>query len=146
MRRLFLSRVALAAAAGATLGASTTAALAQASAKPTRVIVQVSDDDPVRWNLVLNNVKNLQQDFGVANIAVEIVAYGPGIGMLKLESPVGARILEATTAGVVVNACQNTMRGQKLVPADMLSNVTYVSAGVVEIVKRQQEGWAYLRP
>jgi uncharacterized protein len=146
MRRLFLSRAALAAAAGATLGASTTAAFAQAPAKPTRVVVQVSDDDSARWNLVLNNVKNLQQDFGAANISVEIVAYGPGIGMLKLESPVSSRLLDATNNGVAVNACENTMRGQKLVKADMLANVTYVPAGVVEIVKRQQEGWAYLRP
>jgi intracellular sulfur oxidation DsrE/DsrF family protein len=146
MRRLFLSRAALAAAAGATLGASTTGALAQAAAKPARVVVQVSDDDSARWNLVLNNVKNLQQDFGAANITVEIVAYGPGIGMLKLESPVSSRLLDATNNGVAVNACENTMRGQKLVKADMLANVTYVPAGVVEIVRRQQEGWAYLRP
>jgi len=24
--------------------------------------------------------------------------------------------------------------------------VTYVAAGVTQIIKRQQEGWAYLRP
>jgi intracellular sulfur oxidation DsrE/DsrF family protein len=144
MRRLFLSRAALAAAA-ATLSGATASALAQTAAK-TRVVVQVSEDDPARWNLALNNVKNLQQDFGAANITVEIVAYGPGIGMLKLESQVASRLLEATNAGVAVNACENTMRGQKLVKADMLANVTYVPAGVVEIVKRQQEGWAYLRP
>jgi uncharacterized protein len=149
MRRLFLSRAAMAATAAASLGASTTVALAQAAApaaQKTRVVVQVSEDDPARWNLALNNIRNLQQDLGAANIAIELVAYGPGIGMLKLESTVGPRLLEATNSGVAVNACENTMRGQKLVKADMLANVTYVPAGVVEIVKRQQEGWAYLRP
>jgi intracellular sulfur oxidation DsrE/DsrF family protein len=147
MRRLFLSRAAIVGALSAVAGAvSPAAVLAQTSAKPTRVVVQVSDDDPARWNVVLNNVKNLQQDFGAANITVEIVAYGPGIGMLKMDSAVSSRVLEATNNGVAVNACENTMRGQKLVHADMLQNVTYVPAGVVEIVKRQQEGWAYLRP
>jgi intracellular sulfur oxidation DsrE/DsrF family protein len=38
------------------------------------------------------------------------------------------------------------MRGQKLTKPDMLPGVGYVPAGVVAIVQRQQQGWAYLRP
>ena len=48
--------------------------------------------------------------------------------------------------GVKVVACENTMQAQKLSKADMLSNVGYVSAGVVELMQRQQEGWAYIKP
>jgi intracellular sulfur oxidation DsrE/DsrF family protein len=119
---------------------------AVAQATPTRVVVQVSEADPARWNLVLNNVKNLQDDLGANNVTIEIVAYGPGIGMLKLDAVTNSRVTDAVKAGVVVNACENTMRNQKLVRADMHPNVTYVPAGVTEIIKRQQEGWAYLRP
>jgi hypothetical protein len=53
------------------------------------IVIQVSDNDPAKWNLALNNAKNLQDDVGAANVDIEIVAYGPGIGMLKLESPTG---------------------------------------------------------
>jgi uncharacterized protein len=38
------------------------------------------------------------------------------------------------------------MRGQKLVAADMLDVIGYVPAGVVEIMQKQQKGYAYLRP
>jgi intracellular sulfur oxidation DsrE/DsrF family protein len=38
------------------------------------------------------------------------------------------------------------MKAQKLARADMLDGIAYVPAGVVEIVQKQQEGWAYLRP
>ena len=48
--------------------------------------------------------------------------------------------------GVKVSACENTMRGQKLAKADMLDGIGYVPAGVVEIMQKQQQGWAYLRP
>ena len=119
---------------------------AQEAPKRTRVVVQVSDADPARWNLALNNVKNLQDDLGAANVTVEIVAYGPGIGMLKFDAPTNARISEAIKSGVAVQACENTMRNQKLARADMHPNVTYVPAGVVQIIQRQQQGWAYLRP
>lgn len=118
----------------------------EATPKPTRVVVQVSEADPARWNLVLNNVKNLQDDLGAKNVTVEIVAYGPGIGMLKLDAPTNSRISDALKSGVTVQACENTMRNQKLAKDDMHPGVSYVPAGVVQIIRRQQEGWAYLRP
>jgi uncharacterized protein len=111
-----------------------------------KVVLQMSEADPAKWNLALNNAKNIQADLGAANVDVEIVAYGPGIGMLKADSVVGNRIDEALAAGVKVVACENTMRGQKLAKADMLPKVDYVAAGVVEIMQRQQQGWAYIRP
>jgi uncharacterized protein len=117
-----------------------------ASAPHNRVVMQVSDNDPGKWNLALNNARNLQSDLGAANVEVEIVVYGPGIGMLKAESVVGNRIGEALGQGVKVAACENTMRGQKLTKADMLNGIGYVPAGVVEIMQKQQQGWAYLRP
>ena len=141
MRRSFLLLATATAMAVAPLFAT-----AQDAAAPTRVVVQVSEADPARWNLVLNNVKNLQDDLGADKVAIEIVAYGPGIGMLKFDAPTNSRVSEAIKAGVIVSACENTMRNQKLVRADMHPTVTYVPAGVVQIVKRQQQGWAYLRP
>ena len=110
------------------------------------VVMQVSDADPAKWTLALNNARNLQSDLGTRNVEIEIVAYGPGIGMLKADSVVGNRIGEALGAGVKVIACENTMRGQKLEKPDMLNGIGYVPAGVVEIMRRQQEHWAYLRP
>ena len=111
-----------------------------------RVVIQVSDADAGKWNLALNNARNLQTALGAKNVDVEIVAYGPGIGMLKADSVVGNRIGEALGAGVKIVACENTMSGQKLAKGDMLSGIGYVEAGVVEIMRRQQERWAYLRP
>jgi intracellular sulfur oxidation DsrE/DsrF family protein len=115
------------------------------TARP-RVVLQVSDADSAKWNLALNNAKNIQTDLGASSVDVEIVAYGPGIAMLKADSVVGNRIDEALTAGVKVFACENTMRAQKLNQADMLGKIGYVPAGVVEIMQRQQQGWAYIRP
>ena len=139
MRRSFLVLAAV-------LAAAPLVAVAQEANRPTRVVVQVSEADPARWNLVLNNVRNLQDELGADKVTVEIVAYGPGIGMLKLDAATNSRVTDAIKAGVAVQACENTMRNQKLERADMHPNVTYVPAGVVQIIRRQQAGWAYLRP
>jgi intracellular sulfur oxidation DsrE/DsrF family protein len=140
-----LTMLALAAFAAAGSGVSMAQAQ-QGTAQRNKVVIQVSDADPGKWNLALNNARNLQADLGAANVDIEVVAYGPGIGMLKLESTVGGRVDEATAAGVKVVACEITMKGQKLSRADMLNGIGYVPAGVVELMSRQQQGWAYIRP
>ena len=114
--------------------------------KKYRIVIQVSDNDPAKWNLALNNARNLQDDVGAAHVDIEIVAYGPGIGMLKLDSTAATRINEAIKANVKVIACENTLRAQKLTRDDMLPALSYVPAGVTEIMTKQSQGWAYLRP
>jgi hypothetical protein len=112
-----------------------------------RLVIQVTDNDPARWNMVLNNTKNAQEDVGGADkIDIEIVAYGPGIYMLKKDSPVGGRVADAITSGVKIVGCENTMKGLKLSKDEMLPVIGYVPAGVTELMKKQEEGWAYLRP
>jgi len=110
-----------------------------------QVVFQVSADDAKTWNLALNNAKNVQSAKGTA-AEIEIVVYGPGIGMLKGDSVVANRVSEAVKSGVKVVACQNTMRGQKLTPADMNADISYVPAGVIELMAKQQQGWTYIRP
>ncbi len=111
-----------------------------------KVIFQVSEADPKKWNLTLNNASNVQEDLGKANVEIEIVAYGPGIGMLKFDSEVSGRVAEALKSGVKVVACENTMRNSKISRADMMNGIDYVGAGVVELMNKQREGYAYIRP
>jgi intracellular sulfur oxidation DsrE/DsrF family protein len=120
-------------------------ALAQQPAKQ-KVIFQVSDADPAKWSLALNNARNVQAELGKENVQIEIVAYGPGLGMLKADSKVEARLAQALDENVGLIACENTMVNTKTTKADMYGGISYVSAGVTHIMKRQREGWAYIRP
>lgn len=110
------------------------------------VVIQMSDNDPAKWNLALNNARNVQQELGPDNVSVEIVAYGPGLNMLKFESEVGSRLAEAEKSGIAVVACGNTMKAMKLTDKDLYAGVKVVPAGVIEIMKKQKQGWAYVRP
>ena len=118
---------------------------AQAQSVKNRALFQVTDNDPARWNMILNNMQNLREGVAGEPVEIELVAYGPGITMLKSDSSVKQRIAEALKSGVKVNACQNTMNGMKLTPADMLPEIGYVPSGVVEVMRKQQQGWAYIR-
>jgi len=111
-----------------------------------KVVIQVSDDNPKTWNQALNVVRNIQKSYGKDNVEVEVVAFGYGIGMLKMDSTVGNRIEDTLKSGARVYACENTMRGQKLSKDDMLSRIGYVPAGIIEIIAKQKQGWAVVRP
>jgi len=111
-----------------------------------RVVIQVSDNDPAKWSLALNNAKNVQQDLGKDKVQIEIVAYGPGLGMLKAESKVADRLAGALDDNIGLIACENTMTNTKVTRSEMYGGIAYVKAGVTHIMKRQQEGWAYIRP
>ena len=121
-----------------------TAAVAGDALVTPKVVFQVSDGDLAKWNLALNNAKNVQKDRKGA--IIEIVVYGPGIGMLKADSEVAERVGEAVDSGVKVVACGNTMKSQNLTKDDMNSKIGYVQAGVVELMDRQMEGYSYIRP
>ncbi len=114
--------------------------------KRQKLVLQVSDPEPAKWNLALNNAKNVQDELGASEVDIEIVAYGPGIGMLKLDSVSANRVADALKSGVRILACENTLRNQKVSRDEMLPTIGYVNAGVTQIMRRQAEGWAYVRP
>jgi len=114
------------------------------AAGASKVVLQVSDDNPQKWNLAINNANNVLK--AAPGSEIEIVVYGPGIGMLTKDSKVSARVTKAVNDGVKVVACQNTMKAKKLSQDQMNMSIGYVPAGVIQIMTRQGQGWAYVRP
>lgn len=121
------------------------AVLAQATGKQ-GVVIQVSDGDPKTWNQALNVIRNIQAEYGKDKVDIELVVFGNGSGLLKFDSPLANRVDDALGDGTQVLMCENTMRGQKLTRADMHPKIGYVRAGVVEIIEKQKQGWAVVRP
>ena len=122
------------------------AKMSKKAAKKDRIVFHVTDDDQKIWNQSLNNMNQLQKIIGKDKIDIELVVNGFGIGMLKMDSPVGNRVNDAIANGIKVVACEQTMRGFKLSKEDMLESIAYVPGGVIEVMQKQNAGWAYLKP
>lgn len=139
---MFRRLAAVAVAASLCLGAG----LVWAEPPKYRAVVQVSENDTKKWNALFGNLHNVQAQFGAGNVAFAVVAIGPGLDMLKADSLVANRVEEAIADGVRFVACENTMKAQHVPKDDMLDRIDYAPAGFAEIIRLQQEGWAYLRP
>lgn len=117
------------------------------SSTPKGVVIQVSEADPEKWKMALINANNVRKAYRNNNdVGVEIVAYGPGLNMLRKNSPLTPGLEEAHKNGVKLLACGNTMTMTRTSREELNPAVSVVPAGVVEIMERQQEGYAYVRP
>lgn len=130
-----------------TLGATLThAAFADEPAhKPYRVVVQVTDLTPDKLPLAITNGERLIQEFG-KDTQVEVVVFGDAISLLSFSTADAPVLDSAFSHGIHVEACENSMKAHHLKKADMYPGVEFVPAGAGEIVRREAEGWQYLRP
>ena len=119
-----------------------------------KFVLQLSDMDPDKQTLVLNNASNILKYYGEDKADVEIVAYGPGLHMLRADtSPVKDRLKDYAPSfpNVTFAACGNTIKGMTkkegkaptLISSDSIS---VVPSGVVQLIARQDQGWHYIRP
>lgn len=131
---------------GALLHNVTANAPALFASHPKGVVIQVSEADPAKWEMALINARNVRKAYRDKNVGVEIVAYGPGLKMLRKDSAISSGLDEASKNGVKLLACGNTMSMTHTSREELNRAVGIVPAGVVEIMERQQEGYAYVRP
>ncbi len=114
-----------------------------------KLVIQVSTDDPRTQKIALNNAVNLQKYYGIDNIDIEIVAYGPGLGLLTKKSKQAKRVTSLALQNITFSACGNTMKKVSQKTGKMpklLDGVEQVPAGVVRIIELQEQGYAYVRP
>jgi intracellular sulfur oxidation DsrE/DsrF family protein len=111
-----------------------------------RVVFQVTADSPEQWNGLLGNIENLRRALGDQLREVEVVAHGPGLGLvLRTNSAYADRMAALSNQGVRFLACENTLARRKLAKADLLPFVGTVDSGVAQVVRRQRQGWQYIR-
>ncbi len=125
------------------------APLTQASEVKNKLVIQVSTDDPRTQKIALNNAVNLQKLYGMDNVVIEIVAYGPGLGLLTEKSEQASRVESLALQQINFSACGNTMKKMAKKSGKMpvlLDGVDQVTAGVARIMELQQQGYAYIRP
>ena len=112
-------------------------------------MIQINKKDEELQDHVLSNIVNLQKHYGMDNIEIEVVAYGPGIWFLTDKSPHKQRIESLLLQNVVFTACGNTLdtieakEGQR---PTLIDDVDIAQAGIARIMERQDQGWNYLSP
>ena len=111
------------------------------------VVFHLDEPSKGRADQVFGNIENLLADLGENNVEVELVANGGGVRALVKGPDSHSEQIELLAArGVRFAACAHSLSQLEIARDMLLELVEVVSSGVGELVKKQAEGWAYIRP
>ena len=118
-----------------------------------RVALQVDTKDAETMTVALHNATNVLDHYAAAGgpAAIELVAFGPGLHMFRVDtSPVKDPLaaFHAKYPDVILSACENTKRGMEKAEGktiELLPGVRTVPAGVVRLMELQEQGRSYIR-
>lgn len=111
----------------------------------TGVVLHLTDGDAAKQENVLRNIMNLLDEIE-AGTQVELVVHGPGISAITEGSSMAETLTNLITSGTRISACANTLRAKSLSQTQLVKGVEVVPSGIAQLVKRQWQGWAYVRP
>lgn len=109
-----------------------------------RIVFHLTTSDTAAYHALAKQLNNVLAHWPDAQL--EVVAHNKGIGMLvKDKTNVQAQITALKARGVQFNACENTMKSQKLEKSQIVAEAGFVPVGLAEIVQRQEQGWSYIK-
>ena len=111
-----------------------------------KAVVHINFADSERQEHGLKNIENILREEG-STTEIEVVCHGPGISLLvKAKSAHADQVASLIKQGVRFAACENTMKQKQIAFEQLLSGVTTVPSGAVEIIRKQSEGYGYFKP
>jgi intracellular sulfur oxidation DsrE/DsrF family protein len=118
-----------------------TTATAQQSAK---VVLHLQSSDSLVHKSIVNQISNLKKSLPDATI--ELVCHGPGLEfLLKDKSRYVNRLDKMKLKDVSYVGCEFTMSQRNYKKEDLVPFAQTVPLGIAEIVKKQAEGWLYVK-
>ena len=110
-----------------------------------KAVFHVNFGDAERQEHGLKNIENILKE--AADAQIEVVCHGEGIRLVEKKQTKLADIIQTLMEkGVRFIACENTMRKKSLVKDDLVVGTLTVPSGAVEVIRKQNEGFAYFRP
>ncbi len=108
-------------------------------------VFHINDASVNKQRSALKNIENLRAE--MPDIPIELVVQGEAITMVvDRETALKPELETLPQEGVTVAVCRNTMRGKGISSEQLILGVEIVPSAVGELVRRQKQGMAYIKP
>ncbi|XPV70102.1 MAG: DsrE family protein [Halarcobacter sp.] len=110
---------------------------------PRKIVVQLYDSDIKKVNHNLSSLYNILKEYPIESLKIVVVSYGNGVRALKkdYDKATLTRIQSLMEYDVEFIVCKNTMETMNWTKDDFIDDVSYVQAGIVELIERQVAGY-----
>ena len=120
---------------------------AEATLKNYKVLYELNSNDIKRMTGTLRNINNALEDPRLkGKLEVELIAYGDGLAVYEKNNSFEKTLKDLQAKGVILAACQNTIRERHIDKNDLFPFISFVPSGNGEIIIRQYQGWAVVHP
>ncbi|MDC0611012.1 DsrE family protein [Vibrio sp.] len=109
-----------------------------------RVIFHI--DEFAKWPLLLANLRNLVNVADITQSEIEVLANSEAARGCLEAGEYSAEVSRLSGSGVMFKVCQNSLNGQNISLVELNTNVKVVSVGVLDLIERQADGLAYIKP
>ncbi len=115
---------------------------------PRQVIMKLNNKDIHYANHLLGTIYNILKEYPSDALKVVVIAYGPGMRVLKKDYDKNTlkRIKSLMGYDVEFIGCLNTMQTMGWKKKDFIDGIDYVQAGIVEVIERQAHGFIDATP
>lgn len=114
-----------------------------------RLVLQLSDRAAEKQAMILSVAYNMLETYGLDHIDIEAVAFGPGIDLLRANSPYRAKVDSLAAQNVHFSVCMNTVNTiERETGVHIALNplARQVKAGVARILTLAEAGYTVVRP
>lgn len=112
--------------------------------KKLSVVWDLSSTDTSEQAAVFRQINNALAQ--VPDMQIEVVFHGQAVyAMMKDSTQFASRIKAAKEKGVTMAVCNNSLKRLKIDPSQIAPEGIVVPSAVVEIIRKQSEGWSYLK-
>ena len=109
-----------------------------------KIVFQLTSADTVIHQTLMSQLKNYYS--GAPDTKFEVVCHGGGLNMLlKKTCVIQDQIKMYADQGVSFVACEFAMKKRNVTKEELVDGAGTVISGVLEIAKKQQEGWSYIK-
>jgi intracellular sulfur oxidation DsrE/DsrF family protein len=120
---------------------------ATANHKMYHAVYQLDSNDPKVIEKTIRNINNALTDPRLAgHLQVELVAFAGGTEANLKGSKYEAALKDLVDKGVIVAQCHNSLVEKKLDRSSIYDFIAVVPSGNGELIIRQQQGWAIVKP
>lgn len=110
---------------------------------PRKVVYSLRVGDLETVSHTIGSMYNILKEYPAESLKIVVVAYGKGLRVLKkdYDERTLTRIKSLMEYDVEFIACRNTMETMKWSEADLIDDIGFAQAGIVEVIERQVDGY-----
>jgi len=114
---------------------------------PRKIVFSIDTVDDIEVNHVISTVNNVIKFYRPENTEVVVVVYSQGVKILRKDSDRATRkrIEALMTYDIEFVACENSLRTLGIKNKELIEDLSYGTAGIVEIIERKLKGFVYIK-